>query len=91
MNFKSFLTSLVIMLALAAMVSLVPASSSAPIFNGKSNPINDVFNGTVIINANGSLSVAGAPIIQHGNYYNMTGNINGTIIINHSGTKFTYS
>ena len=88
MNFKSFLTSLVIMLALAAMVSLAPASSSAPTFNAKSNPINDVFNGTVIINANGSLSVAGAPIIQHGNYYNMTGNINGTIIINHSGTIF---
>ena len=89
MNFKSILSAtLVIMLAMTAMVALVPASSSAPIFSAKSNLINDAFNGSVTINADGSLSIAGAPIIHQGNYYNLTGNINGTIIIKHSGTIF---
>ena len=89
MNFKSILVgSLVIMLALTAMVAMFPAGSSNPIFSAKQNLINEAFNGTVTINADGSLSIAGAPIVHQGNYYNLTGNINGTLIIKHNGTIF---
>ena len=52
MNFKSTLVgSLVIMLALTAMIAMFAAGSSNPIFSAKQNLINEAFNGTVTINA----------------------------------------
>lgn len=89
MNFKSILVaSLAILLALSAIVSAIPAGSANPVLNSRYNLINNAFNGTVTIEANGSLSAAGAPITHSGNYYNLTENVNGTITINHNNTIF---
>ncbi len=89
MIFKSALIgTIALLLALSAIVVVIPGSSANPVMNAGPGLLNAAFNGTVVINANGTLNNASAPLTHHGNYYNLTGNINGTIVIEHNDTIF---
>ena len=47
-------------------------------------PVKTQYQGDVTINSDGSITPASAPIVQSGNTYNLTGEVDGSITVNES-------
>lgn len=78
---------IIVSLALLVFIGSAAAISSAqPASKGlSSNLPSATWNGSLVINPDGSLSNIGAPVVQNGNVYILTGNINGSLTVNYNG------
>lgn len=79
--------------------AIVMAGSFAAIFSSGETPSSSptvtpslsgggTWIGTLVINPDGSLSTSAAPIVQDGNNYTLTGNIDGSVQIQREGANF---
>lgn len=78
------------LLILTVFSMVLPVGTAQVIGTFSQNPSATAFNGNIVIEPNGTLS-ATAPgvatfLAQSGNTYTMTGNLNGTLTIEHNGT-----
>lgn len=88
MNSRQKLAVTISLLFMASALASLPLSTGAPTAGNMPSPApSGIFNGNVTILADGHVS-ANAPVKQNGNYYNLTGSINGTLTIEHNGTVF---
>lgn len=79
-------TLIVIILTMSA-VSILASVGASHTLPTKQSPFpSNAYRNNITIEANGNLNVTGAPISISGNYYNLTGDINGTLMIKHNGT-----
>lgn len=87
MKLNTALTILMAALFLGSIFAVVQPASAVPGHSSAYLPFpGSYFKGNITIEPDGSLNVSGAPISHNGNYYNLTGNINGSIFIQHNGT-----
>ena len=88
---NNIIVILVVFLVIASSLTLLFTSGNSQAKNFQSEPLmtpSVSWSGNLIIYADGTVNLLSAPIVKSGDYYNLTGDINGSITIQRQGAIF---